>query len=566
MNGADQWYYLAGSETRGPVPAAEIVRLIQTRSLDPTTQVAQAGWQTWSPASVALANLLAGARQGAAPAEAPTYAIKLQCVAGPDAGKAYMIGAAEVSLGRVSGIGETDPQVAANHVVLSWQNNVLHFRAFPGATVRVAGSNVTQGTLSNGQQFNIGTSTWQVGSAPVELTNLLGNLGARLNRLTSTEKLEGFSLTTMFSEVFKGRKAGEVEDYFVVGTSKTTPPLDDVETGWPRPWFFMRVLGFMLVVYLLFSKSLQFFTNPNDFPGVMIIGALAVPLATVVLIWELNTPRNVTFIQVLMLIALGGAASLVIEEVVFRLSHLYILGPLSPGITEETAKLLAVIVVARSAKHKYILNGMVFGAAVGAGFAAFETAGYAFFTGYMTDFMHNIFSNFGEQTRYWSDTVALFAKNSNDPEVYDRLRHLADLVSRPAYDGAFSVIEKRAYFAPFGHIAWTAIAAGAFWRVKGANPFKFKMLTDPTFIRTFLIPVILHTLWDTDFFQGQGWLISDLMLLGLGAMAWYVAFLLVQQGLKQIKQAQVAHIQTEYTQTRETLTTTGRFRTQNTVR
>src|SRR5262249_6819244 len=53
-----------------------------------------------------------------------------------------------------------------------------------------------------------------------------------LNKLTSTEKLEGFSLTTMFSEVFKARKRGEIEDYFVVGTSKTTPRLDKVETGW----------------------------------------------------------------------------------------------------------------------------------------------------------------------------------------------------------------------------------------------------------------------------------------------------------------------------------------------
>ncbi len=28
----------------------------------------------------------------------------------------------------------------------------------------------------------------------------------------------------------------------------------------------------------------------------------------------------------------------------------------------------------------------------------------------------------------------------------------------------------RGALAPFGHVAWTAIAAGAFWRVKGAQP------------------------------------------------------------------------------------------------
>src|ERR1700733_918405 len=154
-NSVDQWYYLAGQETRGPVPSAEIVKLIQNGSLSATAQVAQAGWQTWSPASVALAHLLTpkpqpsgstGLVKTTPPPEPLTYAIKVQCVSGPDNGKAYMISMAEVSLGRISGIGQSDPQVAENHVVLSWQRNVLHFRGFAGAKIRVAGVDVTQGT------------------------------------------------------------------------------------------------------------------------------------------------------------------------------------------------------------------------------------------------------------------------------------------------------------------------------------------------------------------------------------------------------------------------------------
>jgi len=120
MNPTDQWYYLDGSETRGPVPSAQIAQLIKAGSLSPATQVAQAGWPKWSAASVSLSHLLGGSQPGlgpaAAQAEPPTYAIKVQCVSGPDAGRAYMIAAAEVSLGRVSGIGQNDPQVAENHV------------------------------------------------------------------------------------------------------------------------------------------------------------------------------------------------------------------------------------------------------------------------------------------------------------------------------------------------------------------------------------------------------------------------------------------------------------------
>ena len=51
-----------------------------------------------------------------------------------------------------------------------------------------------------------------------------------------------------------------------------------------------------------------------------------------------------------------------------------------PGVVEETSKLLAVIFVtyaARGARYPYQLNGILFGAAVGAGFACSETLGYA---------------------------------------------------------------------------------------------------------------------------------------------------------------------------------------------
>lgn len=399
MTPQDQWYYLDGSETRGPVPSSQIVQLIRAGSLSPASQVAQAGWPQWSPASTALAHLLGGqpvpGPTPVAPGEPPTYAIKIHCVSGPDAGKAYMVGASEVSLGRVSGIGQLDPQVAENHVALSWQNNVLHFRTFGGARLRVAGMDVTQGALSNGQQFQMGASIWQVGAAPVELTNLLGSLASRLNKLTSTEKLEGFSLTAMFSEVFKGRKPGEIEDYFVVGTTKTTPPIDEVQTGWPKPWFFMRVLLFMLASYYVLTKILDLFENPKVIPGLMVVGAMAAPLATAILLWELNSPRNVSFVQVLMLFCLGGVISLLFALIGYQISHLGWLGTPSAGIVEEIGKVLAVMAVVRNVKYKYTLNGIVFGAAIGAGFAAFETAGYSFENGYLVGYTLNVSGQFG---------------------------------------------------------------------------------------------------------------------------------------------------------------------------
>jgi RsiW-degrading membrane proteinase PrsW (M82 family) len=537
----DQWYYLDGSETRGPVPSADIAKLIHAGSLSSSTQVAQAGWQTWSPASTALAHLLTPRPQTPSgiskPAEPLTYAIKVQCVSGSDTGKAYMISIAEVSLGRVSGIGQNDPAVAENHVVLSWQRNVLQFRTFAGARLRVAGMDVTQGTLSNGQQFQLGASIWQVGTAPVELTGLLGTLGDRLAKLTSTDKLVGFSLGAMFSEVFRGRKPGELEDYLIVGTPKTTPHIDEVMTGWPKPWFFMRVLIFMALVYFIFFEMFDISNNPRIVPGLIIMGSLVVPLATVFLFWELNTPRNISFHMVLILVCLGGVISLAVSLIAFDVMKLDWLGAASAGICEETGKLLAVVLVVRNVKYKYILNGLVFGAAIGGGFGAFETAGYSFSDGFFDGFL-----------RY-------FLRNPNSEEVRKLLGHA--LVY--GYDGMITLIHRRSYYAPFMHVAWSAIAAGALWRVKGANPFRLGMLFDPRFLRTFFVPVLLHMFWNSPLlrFEGALGLVKPILVGGIG---WYVVLGLVQEGMRQIRDEQLTRTRMEYEKTQQVLTTTGRFR------
>lgn len=539
---ADQWYYLVGQETRGPVPSADIVKLIHGGSLSASAQVAQAGWQTWSPASTALAHLITpqqpqGAVAKTAPPEPLTYAIKVQCVSGPDSGKAYMISMAEVSLGRVSGIGQNDPQVAENHVVLSWQRNVLHFRTMGGSKLRVAGVDVTQGTLSNGQQFQLGASTWQVGTAPVELTSLLGTLGDRLAKLTSTDKLVGFSLTAMFSEVFKARKPGELEDYLIVGTPKTTPHIDDVLTGWPKPWFFMRVLIFMAVVYFIFYEMFDLSGNARIVPGLIFMGSLVVPLATVFLFWELNTPRNISFHMLLILVCLGGVISLAVSLIAFDIAHLEWLGAASAGICEETGKLLTVVLVVRNTKYKYILNGLVCGAAIGGGFGGFETAGYAFNDGFFTGFMSYFLKNF-------------------DANQIERLLNHALLVG---YDGMITLIHRRSYYAPFMHVAWSAIAAGALWRVKGANTIRIGMFFNPRFLRTFLVPVALHMFWNSPLlrFEGALGLIKPILVGGIG---WYVVLGLVQEGMRQIRDEQLTRTRMEYDKTQQVLTTTGRFR------
>jgi RsiW-degrading membrane proteinase PrsW (M82 family) len=558
MNGADQWYYLDGAHTRGPVASAEIAQLVHAGALSSATQVAQSGWQTWSPASVALAHLLAGGGL------APTFAIRLQCVSGPDQGQAFMIGMVETSLGRAAGIGRYDPLVADSHVVLSWQNNVLYFRTFGGAVIRVAGADVTQGALSNGQQFQLGASVWRVGTAPVDLGGLLGSLSDRLTQLAATDKLEGFSLRQMFSEVFKKRRPGEVEEYLIAGTEKTTPPIEEVQTGWPKPWLFMRVLIFLALVYLGLALTFDIFgvAGGRVIPGVMVIGAMIVPLAVVFLFFELNTPRNVTFYRVLAMFCLGGAISLFFA--IFGFEGVATgndwLGASKAGLVEEPAKLLAVVIVVGRLRTKYVLNGIMFGAAVGAGFAAFETAGYAFFEGYdninIARMLAEIMAQYGEHTKPIMEAIFNFMLGKT--ELSEPVAKVIFPAQVNGYNNMIGLLWTRTYLAPFGHVVWTAITAGALWRVKRSAPLHVKMLIEPSFIRAFFIPVGLHMIWNSPLIS-RG-LVGGLERVGLGIIAYFVVFGMVQQGLRQVKEEQLQRARATLHQSQEILTVSGRFR------
>ncbi|MEO8027579.1 MAG: PrsW family glutamic-type intramembrane protease [Bryobacteraceae bacterium] len=543
MSPTGQWYYLFGSETRGPIEADQLVQMILSNQLSPAVQVSQAGWQSWSPASSVFAAQLSPQQvypqqggyqqapqyqqpyqqqapqhqQGQYYQQTPQYqqpqqmalqAVQLKCVMGPDTGKAFMISAGEVALGRVAGIGQMDPQVAEQHVALSWRDNILYFQAFPGCTVMAGGAPLSTGGLTLGQQFRIGASTWQVGSQPVSVGGLLDSLGARLNSLASTEKLEGFSLKDMFSDVFKKRTQDELDDYFIAGTAKTTPSIEEVPTGWPRPWFFLRVLIFIGVVYLGFTVMLSYFPgNLNIVPGLIMMGSLAMPLATTILLFELNAPRNVSFVYVLSLLCVGGVVSLFIALIGFKLSGLSAwLGASSAGLIEETGKVLAVALIVRNTKYKYILNGLLFGAAVGAGFAAFESAGYAF-----------------------------------------RL-----LLQSGKFEVMSYVIQLRAFYTPFCHVAWTSIAAGALWRVKGSNPFSINMFFNPLFWRAFIIPVVLHMLWNAPFD-----LPFQIKQLTIGFLGWFVLFGLVQQGLRQVRDVQIDLAKEELGRTHSLISASG---------
>ncbi len=315
----------------------------------------------------------------------------------------------------------------------------------------------------------------------------IGNFSRRISNAAGVEHLEGFSIGEMFSEVFKKHSEAEVEEYFTVGTLSTTPTIQDVDTSWPKPWVFFRTFIGALIVYIGFVQAWKEFKNLNLVPGLIIVGSFAIPFSTLIFFFEANARKNVSLYQVIRLVFLGGILSLIFSLILFQVSSslsLNWLGASIAGIVEEPGKLLALILVINVPKYKYTLNGLLFGAAVGTGFACFESAGYALMAG----------------------------------------------LSSPDPNAMLNSILIRGMLAPFAHIVWTAMSAAMLWKIKGDREFQMEMVKDPRFLRIFAIAIGLHTVWNSPIelpFFGK--------YIALGFIAWVVIMALLQDGLKQLR-------------------------------
>ena len=338
------------------------------------------------------------------------------------------------------------------------------------------------------------------------------NLHDRFNDFTGLEKLEGFSLTALFSEIFGKHKAEDIEEFFTVGTPRATPSIEAVDTSWPRPWLFFRALAFSIVMYLALSGGYDYFHNSNLIPGMMLMGTLAVPFSTLLFFYEVNVRQNISLYQILRLFFLGGILSLIITLVFFELAGDTPKGmwaQAAPGPIEETGKLLALLLVARSMRYHYKINGLLMGAAIGTGFAVFESMGYA-----LRWLINGEIQGFVQEALKQTRTVSSVSIMKD-------------------------VIFIRGVLSPLGHIVWTAIAGAALWRVKGKNPFRFGMFANGKFWHLFLIPVVLHSLWDMQIpFLDKLPYYGKYLLLGF--VAWFVVLALVQEGLKELRAEKTA--------------------------
>jgi protease PrsW len=231
------------------------------------------------------------------------------------------------------------------------------------------------------------------------------------------------------------------------------PPSHHVQRG-GRSWFHTLWVGILLFILATF---IMFFTgNPNLYPTVILIGNFLIPVVFVVFLYDHQHLSLLSTETIGRSFGIGGILGVLGASV---LESLLITAPTSPnqglslgssllvGLIEEGCKIAAVMFLARKMRHTTQMDGLLLGAAVGMGFAALESTGYAF-TAFLT-------SN-GHVTASIISTVL------------------------------------RGLFASFGHGVWTGILGAVLFRESGPRHFRI----DIPVIFTYLLVSILHGFWD----------------------------------------------------------------------
>lgn len=352
-----------------------------------------------------------------------------------------------------------------------------------------------------GVKLNGDESTCPECGFPVNKKNATGVIFENLDKITGAKSRSYVTFKDLFKDTFKKHSDEELDEIFTCGSDKTTPDIKDIDVKSASAWVYFKILVFFVLAYIPTRIGYLVYGNLNFLPGMVVLGAFAVPVTILIFFFEINLFRNIPFYKVIKYFILGGALSLIIAILFFSLDintniSTYA-GALMVGLIEEVPKATVVaLFLAKRKKNSFILDGLLVGAAVGAGFAAFETAGY----------------------------ILRYGLYNGVDNIYGATAML-------------NIIKLRGFLAPGGHVAWAAIEGAALMYVKGFEPLNKKHYNDKRFLLMCLIPILLHGIWDMPI--PSPYYIVQIILT---VLAWIVIIYFINLGLKQIEEAKEAGI------------------------
>ncbi|WP_105565261.1 PrsW family intramembrane metalloprotease [Microbacterium halophytorum] len=222
-----------------------------------------------------------------------------------------------------------------------------------------------------------------------------------------------------------------------------------------KGWWWKTLIG-GAALWLITAYVTLVTGNTNLVPTVILLGSFLVPFAVVLFAAERAVGR-LDAVSLMMAFFVGGIFGVLgasILEVHLEPSWYVYFGV---GFCEELVKAVVFIVVGWRIVPKNGYQGALLGATVGAGFAAFESAGYAFNAGL---------------TRRGIDLISMLETEA-----------------------------VRAVLTPVGHVLWTAILGAAIFAVAAKAQAKGAPQTGYApgwpMVLAFLAVVVLHALWDS---------------------------------------------------------------------
>ena len=215
--------------------------------------------------------------------------------------------------------------------------------------------------------------------------------------------------------------------------------------GW---WWKSLLVGALLwLVTIVVTIATR---NTNLVPTLILIGSFLVPFSVVLFAAERISSRFPTSSLMIAFFVGGVLGVLGASLLEAPLTAGGIGGFLLVGLIEELVKVVLLVVIGRHLVPKTARQGALLGATVGAGFAAFESAGYAF-------------------------NAALGNQG-------------IDLL------GLLQTEAVRSVLTPLGHVLWTAVlGAAVFAASRDGRRYRFTIGV----VLTYVLVAVLHGLWDS---------------------------------------------------------------------
>ncbi len=279
----------------------------------------------------------------------------------------------------------------------------------------------------------------------------------------------------IFSEYKKKHDKQDLEYALAAGTALNTASEDYMLQKWRKPWLFYPMLkwgiGFIVLLYIVYFALIN--SGVAVVPAIeqmtIIIPPLIGPLVLMILFWEMNIPRNISIYELLGIWLVGGLLSLVVANILFTVIPQTGLASIDAPIAEEPAKMIVsmiVMLIVSKNKKIYGISGFVIGAAVGAGFGAFESVQYAFSSAQSVSFMQD----------EMGQVIAVVGTQMNRGVLFNQIIRLL--------------------FSVGGHALYCAPYSAEMGRHSDNGKISLNSVFNIDVIAAFLISCLLHGLWD----------------------------------------------------------------------